>query len=71
MTTLLTDPSHLESKADINQMVFSLYCIFVLLGEKYGTGRHWYELSPGDFQTAMMVRYQLVDSRTIYNSNTL
>jgi len=41
----------------IKQIVFTLYCTFVLVGLHYGTGRHVGDISSQDYQTAMMVRF--------------
>lgn len=43
---------------DSQQGAFTLYCAFVLAGEKYGTGRPAADISKQDFQIAMKVLSQ-------------
>lgn len=39
-------------------MVYSIFCSFVLIGEKYGTGRHLKDIPQEDFVISMKVIFQ-------------
>lgn len=41
----------------ILKLCFTIYNIYVLLGIRYGTGMHLYDLTPEDATTALKVRY--------------
>jgi len=51
--------------------MYSIFCAFVLIGEKYGTGRHLEDIPQEDFVISMKVIFQTLVAVFWLNSKFL